>query len=124
MDFFVRNLADGGILLFSYAGEYVRDLIADGETQFLKAEEVPTALESFDHTGFGFVNYEGAVRDYGRSIASRAWVERFMHSYPQLRLVLHFERGWGVRQNVVGCVLEPEFATTRLKPPLLSSAKG
>lgn len=94
-----RSLAPNGLLAFTYASSYVRYLARIGEFAHLDAAGLRRATMAFDECGFGYVPYT-AGGDYGQTFASEHWVSGFMAGQPELRTVLHFERGWAGRQNV------------------------
>lgn len=105
VDLWQRSLNPGGILLFTYASTYVRYLARGGEFANLDQAALARALQAFDESGFGYLPYTPGA-GFGQTFASEAWVAQFMSRYPALRGVLHFERGWGARQNVVAVTLD------------------
>ncbi len=100
-----RSLNPGGILIFTYASTYVRYLAAGGEFANLDQAALAHATRSFDESGFGYLPYAPGG-NFGQTFASEPWVSDFMARYPALRSVLHFERGWGARQNAVAATLD------------------
>ncbi|MFM9865667.1 MAG: class I SAM-dependent methyltransferase [Micropepsaceae bacterium] len=100
-----RSLNPGGILIFTYASSYVRYLAQGGEFANLDQSALTRAVSSFDDTGFGYLPYT-PNGTFGQTFATEQWVSNFLGQYPALRSVLHFERGWGARQNVVAVTLD------------------
>lgn len=109
IDLFVRSLSIGGVLVFTYASDYVAWLCAEhGDADgACDRADVEQALKGFRNDGFGFMPYRGR-QDYGRSLARTTWVQRLIaERYSQYRLVLHSERAWGGRQNAVAIARNP-----------------
>ncbi len=105
MDSWKRSLNPDGILIFTYASTYVRYLAKGGEFANLNQENLARALQSCDDSGFGYMPYSPGA-NFGQTFATEQWVANFMARYPELRTVVHFERGWGARQNVVAVTLD------------------
>lgn len=104
--FFDRILHEQGILIFTYAGSFVKELVTHGDHGFIDDIEAKRALHDYDQNGFGFMQYNTHNYEYGRTICSSLWVRTFLGNYPNYRTVLHFERGWGARQDAVVLVKE------------------
>lgn len=105
-DFFERVLNVQGILIVTYAGSFVKDMVARGDHEFIDAAEAKKALLDYARTGVGFMQYNNVQHKYGRTICTPAWVRRFLDNHSNYRTVLHYERGWGGRQDVVALVKE------------------
>lgn len=105
--FFDSVLRDQGILIFTYAGTYVKDLIEAGKhsinNQITSKDE--SILTDFYKDGFGYKSYKNNP-DYGQTICSPEWMRKFLENLPNYRSVLHFERGWNGRQDVIAIVKE------------------
>lgn len=115
MTLWQRSLNPGGLLVFTYASTYVRYLAQGGEFKNLDQPALARAVSAFDSSGFGYLPYAPGG-SFGQTFATEQWVSNFLAQYPALRGVLHFERGWGARQNVV--------AATRDKVAEIVSAGG
>jgi SAM-dependent methyltransferase len=113
LKFFVDNLNDNGLLVFTYAGHFVRRLVAEGDHDFIEAPEAQKALKGFDDTGFGFMKYRDHHVDYGRTLCKPEWVNGVLRDFPVLRPVIHMERGWAGRQDVVVATKDAIFESTR-----------
>lgn len=100
VNLWLRSLKPGGILVFTYASSYVRYLARGGEFANLDQPALARALRAFDDSGFGYLPYAPGG-NFGQTFVTEQWVSNFLGQYPALRSVLHFERGWGARQNVV-----------------------
>jgi SAM-dependent methyltransferase len=105
VDLWQRSLKPGGVLIFTYASTYVRYLARAGEFGNLDQTALARATQAFDESGFGYMPYKPGG-SFGQTLASEQWVANFMSRYPALRSVLHFERGWGARQNVMAVTLD------------------
>ena len=105
VDLWQRSLNPGGVLIFTYASTYVRYLARGGEFGNLDQALLARATQAFDESGFGYMPYAPGG-GFGQTFVSERWVANFMSRYPALRGVLHFERGWGARQNVVAVTLD------------------
>lgn len=100
-----RNLRQGGLLVFSYAGPHVADLIIGGERNAfadIAEDEMNTFLKSYRETGFGYSRHEGVGdREWGRSIISHERLFTFLKE-EGLSISLLGERLYGSRQDIVG----------------------
>lgn len=105
LDLWQRSLNPNGILIFTYASAYVRYLAKGGEFANLNKAHLARALQSYDESGFGYMPYRPGA-NFGQTFASEQWVANFMTRFPELRTVVHFERGWGARQNVLAVTLD------------------
>ena len=104
IQFFSRNMKDGGILIFTYAGSYVKELVKHGDHDYVDQEEATGAVRDYEFEGFGFMQYNTHDYKYGRTICSPLWVRSFLDKHCTFRVLMHCERGWGARQDVVVCV--------------------
>jgi SAM-dependent methyltransferase len=104
VNLWTRSLAPGGILLFTYASTFVRYLAATDEFG-LEESMLRRAVHDYDETGFGFAPYQPGGK-YGQTFATEQWVNGVLARFPELRQVVHFERGWNTRQNVVAVTLD------------------
>jgi SAM-dependent methyltransferase len=112
-DFAERSLREGGLLLATYAGALVAELVRHDGHQAIPPDEIERALGDYERTGFGFMQYPSHGRKYGWAISSTGWVNDFLDTRKCLRPLMHFERGWAGRQTVLGVVKDTLFAPIR-----------
>lgn len=111
-----RALKPKGILIFTYAGPFVTELAKQGEgMKSIAPPKASLCFQDYDKTGFGFAQYNNdkdvksqdikypyGKYPYGRSFARPYWVIKYLDQFSDtFRLVLHFEKGWTGRQDVV-----------------------
>lgn len=112
-DFAEAALNPGGILIATYAGGYVAELVRSGDHDHITENSARRALSDFENTGFGFMQYSTHKEKYGRTLTSYKWASEFVSSRKNLRPIMHFERGWAGRQNVLGLSKDNDFSITR-----------
>jgi SAM-dependent methyltransferase len=93
---FLSALAEhlDGVMLFTTAGEYVAELMREGEDHGVDNANL---LGSYDRTGFGYADYPGQA--YGLARAKPDWVLELLGRLP-LEVVEVTARGWAKRQDV------------------------
>lgn len=98
------HLAPEGLLIFSYAGPYVAQLMMDGErNQFAEVDEsnMRAFLEDYRQTGFGYARHDGVGdREWGRAIISHERLFQFLHD-EELTVRMMGERLYANRQDIV-----------------------
>lgn len=107
LEFFLRKLAVGGVLVFTLHGRSYEQTLVDGRDRSqLAPAQVAALLAEYRRTGFGYVDYNG-VADYGFSLAHPSFVTSNLIAAPGWRLVVYHERGWDQRQDVITLQKEP-----------------
>lgn len=112
-DFVEASLNPGGLVIATYASGYVVELVRNGDHEHIAKEAATNALSDFKNTGFGFMQYHTHKQKYGRKLTSFKWASEFAASRKNLRPIIHFERGWTGRQNVLGLSKDEIFSQTR-----------
>jgi SAM-dependent methyltransferase len=107
LEFFARNLAPNGLLVFTVFGPEAARRLRTGENDYmLTPEKAETILADFERHGFGYTDYPGQ-QDSGMSLASPDWVRTEISALPALELVSHTEQAWHTgehsHQDVVAC---------------------
>ena len=102
--FFSDHLNKEGILALTTHGQVSAQWLHENHYDYgLDKNEIPTILDRYNATGFGYLNYPN-VPDYGVSIASRAWVLAEFQRHAGLKLLSFVEAGWDDHQDVVACI--------------------
>ncbi len=103
LGFFRNLLSPNGILIFTMHGRLsVNWLRSRQQIYGLEPEKVPEILQSYDATGFGYLDYPG-VQGYGISISSPAWVISHLQQMDDIKLLSYTETGWDSHQDVIAC---------------------
>jgi len=98
VDWFVRALSSGGILVLTTHGrrhEYTQLNVR----QYIDAEIWSAASADFAARGFGYVAYPG--QDYGLSVTKPSWLMRLVEQRPGVRIVAFHEAAWDYHQDVL-----------------------
>lgn len=95
LDLLRRNLAEGGLLVFSTHGRNAVDRWRDDED-----ERTQAIIEGFRREGFGYRDHHG-VEGYGTSAFTAAWLAEQIAPWTDLMLVGYMERGLADHQDVV-----------------------
>jgi SAM-dependent methyltransferase len=104
LSLFYASLAQGGVLIFTIAGEFVYDLAMSGDHRGLAEESIGTIKSDFEQAGFAYGSYlPGIVTEsnIGRAFIHRDWLNRKIADYPAMREVAYINRGYARRQDVV-----------------------
>ena len=103
---FTRQLAPGGLLIFTAHGDFVARRMPTGEFDYmLTAEQVAALKERYSRTGFAYDDYAGQ-ESYGVSLTSPAWIRAQLEASGGLREVYFKERAWDGHHDVYGYVRE------------------
>jgi SAM-dependent methyltransferase len=103
---FRRQLAAGGLMLFTTHGDFVARRIPTRDFDYgLTAEQINRIGASYPETGYGFEDYPGE-KDYGVSLTSPDWIRGRVAEVGGLREAYFKERGWDDHQDVFGFVRE------------------
>lgn len=97
VDFLGRQLALGGLLIFTTHGENAVGRMSSRTLDY--GVDVGALLESYQVSGYGYAAYAG--QDYGISLTSPAWIRETMKDW---RETYFSEAGWGAHQDVFGFV--------------------
>ena len=101
--FFARQLAPGGIVVFTTHGEQSESLLRRGLTTYgLPPDRVGALLAGLQCAAFAYADYPSLV-NYGISVARPVWVETAVSAQPDLRLVKFSPTAWDQHQDVVVC---------------------
>ena len=102
MKLFRRQLAEGGLMIFTTHGDFVPGRIVRREFDYgLEAEQIERIGLDYPRTGYGFEDYPGE-KDYGVSLTSPDWIRARVQEVGGLREVFFKERGWDNHQDVFG----------------------
>ena len=104
LSLFYGSLAQGGVLIFTIAGEFVYDLAMAGDHWGLAEESIGTIKSDFEQAGFAYGSYKpGITREtnIGRAFIHRDWLSRKIADYPSMQDVAYINRGYARRQDVV-----------------------
>lgn len=103
---FARQLAPGGLLIFTAHGDFVSRRMPRGEFDYmLTGAQVETIARRYVETGFGYEDYAEQA-GYGVSLTSPAWIRAQLAAVGGLREVFFRERAWDDHHDVYGYVRE------------------
>jgi len=101
---FVRQLAPGGLLVFSAHGDFVaRRMPTDEFDYMLTREQIERITKRYDAAGFGYEDYTEHA-GYGVSLTSPAWIRAQLEAVGGLAEVYFGERVWDNHHDVYGYV--------------------
>jgi len=105
---FARQLAPGGLLLFSAHGDFVARRLPTGEFDYmLTGEQVERITQRYAGTGFGYEDYAGQG-GYGVALTSPAWIRARTGEVGGLKEVYFGARVWDDHHDVHGYVREEQ----------------
>jgi SAM-dependent methyltransferase len=101
LQLFHRNLARGGLVVFTLHGRACEAELASGRNKCdLDDRLIATLLDAYRRHGFGYVDYTAQL-GYGFSLARPSFVlERFIQ-HQSWQLIGYHEKGWDKRQDVI-----------------------
>jgi SAM-dependent methyltransferase len=103
---FARQLAPGGLLIFTAHGDFVARRMPTGEFDYmLTPEQIEATTARYVETGFGYADYAGQ-HSYGVSLTSPAWIRAQLAAVGGLREVYFNPRVWDDHHDVYGYVRE------------------
>ena len=104
LEFFKRHLSSNGILIFTAAGDRVRDWMTGGEFNYgIAKPAIPVITETYRKSGYAYTDYP-YMPDYGISLSSPEWIRARIADIGGLREVYFAEHGWDNHQDVYGFV--------------------
>lgn len=105
---FARQLAPGGLLVFSAHGDFVARRMPTGEFDYmLTGAQVETITRRYAETGFGYEDYAGQG-GYGVALTSPAWIRARIKEVSGLKEVYFAERIWDAHHDIYGYIREEE----------------
>jgi SAM-dependent methyltransferase len=99
VQFFKSHLKDNGIMVFTIHGRYVRHHIDTLQYNLARRGILKIKL-THDLTGYGYSDYP-LTPGYGISVTKPAWIVDYISKKDDLRMIAHYERGWGSHQDVI-----------------------
>lgn len=106
LQLFRRHLAEGGLVIFTTHGDFVRRRMPVGDFDYgVTPEQIDRIGLDYPTSGYGFEDYPGE-KDYGVSLTSPAWIRSRVREVGGLREVLFKKRGWDNHQDVFAFVRE------------------
>ncbi|HEX8244530.1 MAG TPA: class I SAM-dependent methyltransferase [Longimicrobium sp.] len=109
--FFARQLAPGGLLVFTTLGDYAAGRVLEAPASYAMPRERASQLaDAYARSGHGYVDYPG-VDGYGLTLTSPEWVRAVTRQAGGLREVCFSARGWHEHQDVFGFVRRRDSAT-------------
>jgi SAM-dependent methyltransferase len=106
LKFFARQLAPGGLVIFTTHGDYVADRIfAEADFYGLPRAQIPALVAAYRQDGYCYLDYPEAT-GYGVSLTAPAWIRTQARAAGNLREVYFRARGWDEHQDVFGFVSE------------------
>lgn len=107
---FSLHLNPGGVLIFTFHGDYVlRKMLDDGDKYELTAESHAALIAAYTQTGYAYQDYPRGLgyfdfhpegRGFGVSLTSPDWLRDQIRGLGGLQEVYFKERGWANHQDV------------------------
>lgn len=97
-----KHVKTGGVICFSFAGQYVYRSIKEGNRWGFKPEDDLTNLiDGYEEAGFGYFQQATSNgQPWGRSLVSPHWALKFCLAQSE-RIVLYSEQSYARRQDVI-----------------------
>jgi len=103
LDFFVRHLVRGGLLIFTTCGRSAISYLKRGIMDYRagKPEEV---IEEYKSTGYYYKYKPENPGNGGIAFYSPLRMFQIIEKFPKLKIVSYSEGGWGNHQDVITCM--------------------
>ena len=99
LHFFYRQLAEGGVCVFTAHGQRVASIIETRESTYgLSEESQKNILSQFFEKGYGYADYMHQT-GYGMSLATRSHIVQLARRVGAWEPVLYLENGWHTIQD-------------------------
>ena len=108
---FSRHMNPGGVLIFTFHGDYVlRKMLDEGDKYELTSESQAALIASYTQTGYAYQDYPRGLgyfdfhpegRGFGVSLTSPDWLRDQTRAVGGLQEVYFKERGWANHQDVL-----------------------
>ncbi|HJR08933.1 MAG TPA: methyltransferase domain-containing protein [Pyrinomonadaceae bacterium] len=103
---FARQLAPGGLLVFTAHGDFVARRMPTGEFDYmLTPAQIEEITKRYRATGFGYADYLEHA-GYGVSLTAPVWIRARIEEVGGLKEVYFGERVWDAHHDVYGYVRE------------------
>ncbi|PZS15351.1 MAG: hypothetical protein DLM57_12950 [Pseudonocardiales bacterium] len=116
LDLLHELLAPGGVLVMTTHGELVAERMRRGAHYGYPESAVHSALDDYDHAGFGFMPADDALGSYGFSVSRPAWVVAAVLRHADLRIVSCTEAQWANHQDVLAVMRRPVDPNAASRP--------
>jgi len=103
LEFFVRYLARGGLLIFTTHGRSAISYLNRGIVDY-GAGEPEGVIEEFKRTGYYYRHKPCNPGNSGIAFYSPARMFEIIEKSPELKVICYSEGGWGNHQDVVTCM--------------------
>lgn len=101
---FARQLAPGGLLVFTAHGDFVARRMPAGEFDYMLARaQIEEITKRYAATGFGYADYQ-EQEGYGVSLTAPSWIRAQLAEVGGLKEVYFGERVWDAHHDVYGYV--------------------
>ena len=99
LKFVVTRLDQGGVALVTFLGpEMAKNFVAENPIYGLRPNEFKQVVHDYNESGFGYSNYPNQV-DYGISLIADSWWEKWVKSYPEVKLSIS-SLAWDGHHNI------------------------
>ena len=100
-DLCIAALAPDGVLVFTAHGRIAAMLAGRGDPVFGNLVDVKALYRRYVENEFSYSDYDPKYPVYGLSLASPAWMMRQLQAYPNIKITLFSEGGWGGYQDAI-----------------------
>ena len=103
LDFFVRHLSKGGLMIFTVHGRSAISYLNRGVVNY-GAGEPEEIIGQYKKTGYYYQAKPHNPGNSGIAFYSPSKMFEILEKYPELKVVSYSEGGWGNHQDVVTCL--------------------
>ena len=103
LEFFVRHLARGGLLIFTTHGRSAISYLNRGIVDY-RAGEPEEVIEEFKRTGYYYRSKPCNPGNSGIAFYSPSRMFGIIEKFPELKVICYSEGGWGNHQDVITCM--------------------
>ncbi len=103
LDFFIRHLSRGGLLIFTVHGRSAISYLKRGIVNY-NAGEPEEIVNEYKRTGYYYKARPSLPENSGVAFYSPSKMFEIIEKYPDLKVVSYSEGGWGNHQDVVTCL--------------------
>jgi len=103
LEFFVRHLARGGLLIFTTHGRSAISYLNRGIVDY-RAGEPEEVIEEFKRTGYYYISKPCNPGNSGIAFYSPSRMFGIIEKFPELKVISYSEGGWGNHQDVITCM--------------------
>lgn len=103
LEFFVRHLALGGLLIFTTHGRSAVSYLNRGIVDY-RTGEPEKVIDDFKRAGYYYRSKPCNPGNSGIAFYSPSKMFEIIEKFPELKVICYSEGGWGNHQDVITCM--------------------